>query len=196
LNHQTKHPQAEIFTVETLFELFKPNLALNKARLFCFIMLVLGVIEHRIVSLVWLDQNQASATKSLSDYRRFQRFFAFCALTPKSVSSLILALAPKPKDGWIFAMDRTNWQFGNADINILVVTVILIGGGLLICWQVLPNTTKWGNSHKAHRIRLMENVFTLLAPADIRVLTMDREFIGEKWLSWLQLVGVRYEVRV
>ena len=42
----------------------------------------------------------------------------------------------------------------------------------------------------------MENVLTLLAPGEIRVLTMDREFIGEKWLSWLQLVGVRYVVRV
>ena len=196
LNHKTKQPQAISETLETLFELFKPNLALNKARLCCFIQLVLGVIEQRTVSLVWLAQNSASATKSMSVYRRFQRFFAFCVLTPKSVGALILALAPKPKDGWILVMDRTNWQFGKTDINILVVTVILNGVGLPICWQVLPKTTKRGNSHKAHRIRLMENVLTLLAPGEIRVLTMDREFIGEKWLSWLQLVGVRYVVRV
>ena len=162
----------------------------------CFIILVFGVIEQRTGSWVWLAQNSASATKSMSAYRRFQRFFALCALTPRSVGALILALAPKPKGGWILAMDRTNWQFGNADINILVVTVILNGVGLPICWQVLPKTTKRGNLHKAHRIRLMENVLTLLAPADILVLAMDREFIGRKWLSWLQLVGVCYVVRV
>ena len=93
-----------------------------------FTILVLGVIEQRTVSLVWLAQNSASATKSMSVYHRFQRFFAFCVLTPKSIGVLILPLAPKPKDGWILAIDR--------------------------------------------------------------------EFISEKWLSWLQLVGLRYVVRV
>ena len=93
-------------------------------------------------------------------------------------------------------MDCTNGQFGRTDINILVVTVILTGVGLPICWQVLPKTTKLGNSHKAHRICLMKNVLTLLAPGEIRVLTMDREFIGKKWLSWLHFLEVHYVVRV
>ena len=42
----------------------------------------------------------------------------------------------------------------------------------------------------------MKNVLALLAPDEIRVLTMDREFVGKKWLAWLQLMGVRYVVRV
>lgn len=41
-------------------------------------------------------------------------------------------------------MDRTNWQFGRTDINILVVTVILNGVGLPICWQVLPKDDQAG----------------------------------------------------
>ena len=45
-------------------------------------------------------------------------------LSPKSVRALILTLAPKPKDGWILAMDRTDLQFGKTDVFILVVTVI------------------------------------------------------------------------
>ena len=43
-----------------------------------------------------------------------------------------MALAPKPDNGWVLAMDRTNWQFGRTHINILGVSVILNGVGLPI----------------------------------------------------------------
>jgi len=36
----------------------------------------------------------------------------------------VLALAPKSANGWVLAMERTNWQFGKTHINILVVSVI------------------------------------------------------------------------
>jgi hypothetical protein len=52
--------------------------------------------------------------------------------------ALILALSPKPSNGWVLAMDRTNWQFGKSHINILVVTVILNGVGLPIAWRWTP----------------------------------------------------------
>jgi hypothetical protein len=196
LNQKAEPPQAAAVTLETLFELFKPNLSLSKPRLRCLIILVLGIIEQRTVSLVWLAQNSISTAKSESVYRRFQRFFALCALPPKSIGALILALAPQPKDGWILAMDRTNWQLGKTHINILMVTVILNGVGLPICWQVLPKLSKKGNSQTSHRIALMAKVLMLFEPQQIKVLTMDREFIGKKWLAWLRLMGVRYVVRV
>lgn len=82
-------------------------------------------------------------------------FFALCAPRLKWVGVLIVALTPKPKDVWILVMNSTNWQFGKTDFNILVVTVILYGVGLPICWQVLPQTTKRSNSYNAHRIRLI-----------------------------------------
>ena len=85
-------------------------------------------------------------------------------------------------------MDRTNWQFGKNHINILVVSVILNGVGLPIAWRVFPKSTKRGNSRRGHRIALMQDVLSILPSADIRALTMDREFVGERWLSWLKLI--------
>jgi len=35
-----------------------------------------------------------------------------------------------------------------------------------------------------------------MKPEDIRVLTMDREFGGEKWLKWLESKGIGYVVRI
>lgn len=115
-------------------------------------MLVLAIIGQRTVSLVWLAQHPHTAAKAGSVYRRFRRFFASCVLPARRVGALVLALAPKPADGWVFAMDRTNWQFGRTHIKILVVSAILNGVGLPIAWRVLPKSTKRGNSRRGHRI--------------------------------------------
>ena len=182
--------------METLREHFKPHLGLPKARLSCFLMLVLAVIGQRTVSLVWLARHPHTAAKDESVYRRFQRFFASCALPAKRVGALLLALAPKPRDGWVLAMDRTNWQFGTTHINILVVSVILNGVGLPIAWRILPKATKRGNSRSGHRIALMQEVLSILPHPDIRALTMDREFVGDRWLSWLRLMEIPFVVRL
>jgi hypothetical protein len=192
-----KHdPRAAEATMETLREHFKPYLGLSKARLTCFLMLVLAIIGQRTVSLVWLAQHPHTGSKAQSVYRRFQRFFASCTLPARRIGALVLALAPKPAKGWVLAMDRTNWQFGKTHINILVVSVILNGVGLPIAWRVLPKTTKRGNSRRSHRIKLMQEVLSILPSSDIRALTMDREFVGDRWLSWLKLMGIPFVVRV
>ena len=183
-------------SLETLRELFKPHLKLPKARMTCLLMLVLAVIAERTVSLVWLSKHPDTEADSRSVYRRFQRFFALCRLPSKAVGRLVLALVPKPDDGWILAMDRTNWQFGRTHVNILVVSVILGGVGLPVAWRVLPKSTKRGNSNKTHRIAVMEELLLILPADDIRALTMDREFVGKGWLAWLRLTGVCYVVRL
>ena len=183
-------------SLENLFTRLKPHLPINQARLRCFAMLVLAVIGQRTVSLVWLSKHPNTGAKSGSVLRRFERFFAQAVITPKLIGSLILALAPKPPGGWVLAMDRTNWKFGKQHINILTVTIILGKVGLPIAWLVLPKTTKRGNSRKHHRIKIMEQVLAILSADDIRVLTMDREFVGKNWLGWLRLMEIRYIVRV
>lgn len=196
MNQTATVPQAAETSLEKLVELLKPHLNLNKARLRCFAMLVLAVIGQRTVSLVWLSKHPDTEARSASICRRFQRFFAQAVLRPKHIGALILALAPRPPQGWVLAMDRTNWQFGRTHINILVVTVIVGKVGFPIAWCVLPKSTKRGNSRKLHRIALMEEVLSILPADDIRVLTMDREFVGKSWLGWLELMEVRYIVRV
>lgn len=159
-------------------------------------MLVLAVIGQRTVSLVWLSKHPDTEVRSASVLRRFERFFTEVMLRPRQIGALILSMAPRPEGGWVLAMDRTNWQFGKTHINILMVTVILGKVGLPIAWRVLPQSTKRGNSRKFHRIAVMEEVLAILPAHDIRVLTMDREFVGTHWLGWLELMDIRYIVRV
>gem|GEM_PF-6103421 len=50
-------------------------------------------------------------------------------------------------------------------------------------WKVLPQRIKRGNPNTKQRITVIQKLLQLMAPEDIRVLTIDREFGGEKWLK-------------
>ncbi len=55
----------------------------------------------------------------------------------------LLGIRGKP---WVLAMDRTNWEFGKATINILMISVIWNGMGIPLIWTLLPsagNSTGW-----------------------------------------------------
>lgn len=88
VNHKANNTQAVPDSLESLREHFKPHLALPKARMTCFLMLVLAVIAERTVSLVWLSKHPDTDADTSSVYRRFQRFFTSCALRPKAVGRL------------------------------------------------------------------------------------------------------------
>ena len=158
--------------------------------------MVLAVIEEKTVSIQWLSKAGAPGVKSESLRRRFERFLADFCFKQSIVGKLILSLLPKPADGWVLAMDRTNWKFGKVHINILMVSVVLEGVGFPVAWLSLPKATKRGNSAKRHRIKVMEQVLEVMDVAEIKALTMDREFDGSGWLGWLELMEIPYVVRV
>jgi len=50
---------------------------------------------------------------------------------------------------WILTMDRTNWKFGKANINFLVLGVAYKGMAIPLFWYLLD---KRGNSNYSERI--------------------------------------------
>jgi hypothetical protein len=51
------------------------------------------------------------------------------------------------------SIDRTNWQFGKTDLNLLVLSVAHGDVGIPLFWRVLD---KAGNSNATERIDLMQ----------------------------------------
>lgn len=90
------------------------------------------------------------------------------------------------------SIDRTNWQFGNQDINILTLTVYSHGVGLPILFEMLD---KKGNSNAQERIDLLEEFVALFGKERILSLSADREFIGKKWLKWLVDNKINFAIR-
>ena len=172
------------------------SLNLNLARLKCLTLLLSSMLRQRTVNLTILATENLTGAKNESCYRRFQNFFLHAALCLTSVGRLILTKIPKPQQGWVLSMDRTNWKYGKRHINILTVGVVVNKIAIPIVWKVLPQTTKRGNSNTSHRITVLNKVLRLMKPQDIYVLVMDREFGGQKWLECLDQKGVGYAVRV
>lgn len=168
----------------------------NKARLSCMIALVQGIVKARCVNLTLISAAFEGDAKNQSTYRRFQRFFKQFDLPLADVARAILSKIPKPADGHILCMDRTNWQLGKRHINILTVGILVGKVCVPIAWKVLPQSTKIGNSNFRHRIAVMESLLEVMDANDIRVLLMDREFLGEEWLGWLDDRQIGFVLRI
>ena len=171
-------------------------LDINLARLKCLTLLVSSLLRHRTVNLTILATQNLTGAKNESCYRRFQDFFLNGTIPLAALGKLILSKIPKPSEGWTLSMDRTNWKYGKRHINILTIGVVVNKVAIPIAWRVLPQKTKRGNSNTKHRITILNKLLKLMAPEEIHVLTMDREFGGEKWLKWLDDKGVGYIVRI
>ena len=168
----------------------------NLARLKCMTILVCSMLRHRTVNLTILATENQTGAKNESCYRRFQDFFLKFALPLDRVGAFILGKIPKPEEGWTLSMDRTNWKHGKKHINILTIGVVVNRIAIPVAWLVLPQKTKRGNSNTGQRIKVTRRLFKFMPTEDVRVLTMDREFGGAKWLKWLEENGIGYVVRV
>ena len=135
-------------------------------------------------------------TRKDREYRKAQRFFEKFAMPLQDIGLFVLSQITKPKKGWTLAMDRTNWKFGKTHINILTVGVVIKEIAIPIAWKVLPQKTKRGNSNTAQRMEIIKCVLEMMPANSIYALTMDREFIGRRWLKWLDDKGVGFIVRI
>lgn len=179
-----------------ILDSLKGSLSLNKPSLNVLSGLVLGVISCRDVSLQKLSAFQGSDAKDSSQYRKLQRFFKDCDIPWKDTAQLILSRIPKPKDGYVLSMDRTNWKYGKTHINILTIGVVIGKVAIPIIWVTLPQTTKRGNSNSHQRISLTKRLLKIMPAEDIYALTMDREFHGNPWLNWLNVQQVTWVLRL
>jgi hypothetical protein len=94
---------------------------------------------------------------------------------------------------WYLTLDRTNWKFGNQDLNVLILGITHQGMALPILWTVLD---KPGNSDTAERIALMQRFLALFGASRIRALLADREFVGADWVQWLQAERIPFYLRL
>lgn len=116
---------------------------------------------------------QSNMTRIQSDRRC--GFYREVEIDYDFVAVLLLPLLPKSKQLRI-CIDRTEWNFGKTQINILM---ILVGQGdfqIQFYWEMLEN--KSGNSNSGDRIDLLDKVFKIIDKKRIGLIVADREFIG------------------
>lgn len=133
-----------------------------------------------------------SNAQTSSSLRRIQRFIARFELDNALISQFIFSIIPEQKN-YILAIDRTNWKFGKANINALVLSVHYQDITFPIMLSMLD---KRGNSSTQERKDLLKRFIKLFGKKKIRFLLADREFVGCNWLKFLNKEEIPFYIRI
>ena len=184
--------------MQKLTELLKQNLPhVHRARLTGIAIFVLSLISEATVNLRKLALSGIAEVKVDSVHKRLSRLLFWLGAAKIDFGFLVLKLTNTLKDNnLVLCMDRTNWNYGKSPINFLVVSLRINTVGYPIAWTLLPGKTKQGKSKISHRIRILKKVLRALKASQIKCLIMDREFIGQEWLQWLDRKQIAYIVRI
>lgn len=175
-----------------LMERLSPHITLSKSRLETLVLLITGMIGARTVNLSHIASERGSMVKHASTYRRLQRFFQHVEPGEDWAARLIVALLGV-RVPWVLCLDRTNWQIGSKDVNILVLALVTRRHRVPLLWSMLDGR---GNSSTAARIALMDRYLALFGAKSIKMLLADREFIGGEWLRYLKGNNVPFTIRL
>lgn len=153
--------------------------------------LIIALCSCRSVNYQKLSQHIGRQAQNLSNCRSIQRFMKQMAL-PMSLIAMFIYQSIGIKGNVVLIMDRTNWQFGKQNINILMLAIRHNNIAYPLMFKLLD---KKGNSNTQERKDLINQYIDLFGN-NIQYLLADREFIGEGWLKYLNQQRINYVIRV
>lgn len=172
-------------TLSRQFELSNQRLATLGA-------LISGCIASRTVNLSHVAGLIPGQAQIASRYRRLQRFFQHVRLDDGDVArTLVSMLGLQPP--FTLCLDRTNWQAGKTDINILVLAIAGQRVRIPLLWTMLDGR---GCSDTDERIALISRFCELFGKDAVAMLVADREFVGAQWFDFLVETDVPFVIRV
>lgn len=168
------------------------HFSMHESRAILMVALIFSYIKVGSVQQFKAAQGIKTTAKVNSITRRIQRFFAEQLLCFDKAAMLIFGLFDW-EEKIVFTLDRTNWQFGKIDINILTLAAIYKGYSIPLYWSLLPHK---GNSDANGRITIIERLLAFIPLERIECLLADREFIGKEWFKYLQNKGMNFCIRI
>ena len=186
MTSRVEHKSSELVSI------FHKQTGWNLARVKFFVLMISALCKVQTVGFEKLASAFDSSADTSSSLRRIQRFMATYLLDKDLIAILIFRMLPH-KPPYRLAMGRTNWKFGQQNINVLVIAVVYHGVDFPLLFKLLP---KFGNSNTNERIELIERFIRLFGSASLNCLTADREFVGENLIKYLNKNRIRYHIRI
>jgi predicted DNA-binding transcriptional regulator len=165
----------------------------NKARMRCFVHILLSLFATRTVNLNKLACVVFGEAQQSSRFRRIQRFFSKFPLDYKQIAGFIFKLFFVNGGQWYLSMGRTHWRWGKSDINILMLGIVFKGTAIPIYWILLD---KKGNSDTSERIDLIRMFINHFGKECIKGILADRECVGKDWFGWLLKEKIPFHIRI
>ena len=182
----------QYFTREVNEILSQSNLVENLARKKFIACFVLALIESQKVQFKQIAHHLNEEAGLASNECRIQDFFREVALDYQALALLLVSFLGKGKVS--LCIDRTEWDFGLFQANVLMVLARQGDRHIPLYWELLDN--KSGNSCSQARIDLLEQCVALLGADRIGMVVADREFVGQAWLSYLKKRGLLFCIRM
>lgn len=164
----------------------------NKARLRFLLNFTTSLIISSTIRLNRIALLMNTEAKSESNYRRIQNFFQKYEMKYDEYAGFVLAHLPETEKFYL-VIDRTNWKFGEKDINILMLGIIYKKICLPLYWMLLD---KGGSSNTQERKYLLDKAVESLGKERIKALLGDREFIGVRWFQYLLDQQIEFHIRL
>ena len=114
----------------------KVPLVTNLARKKFVAQFVIGLIKSRNIQFCEVAQHLNDQVKIASNENRIQDFFREVSIDYYSLATLLLALIPKEKKLRV-CIDRTEWDFGSCQVNILMILVGYKDFHIPFFWKLL-----------------------------------------------------------
>ncbi|MDR0794455.1 MAG: IS4 family transposase [Tannerella sp.] len=189
----TDHLKVEYKSTQ-LISVLTENLAgkMNLARIKFFGLFLCALCKVQTICFEKLATAFETDAKSASSLRRIQRFMANYLLDTDLIAHIIFKMLPH-QPPYKLTMDRTNWKFGETNINVLTLAIVYQGVAFPILMLMLD---KRGNSDTDERIRMINRYIRLFGRETIDCLLADREFVGEHWITYLNDLQIRYHIRI
>lgn len=171
----------------------KVEIVRNLARKKFIFSFVLGLIKSRKVQFCEVAEYLNEKAKTACNEVRIQDFFRQAKLDYGQVAMLLCLFLPR-KGKVRLSIDRTEWDFGKCQVNILMVLASQGKVQVPLYWSLLDN--KSGNSSTRDRIDAVAKCLQLLGGKRVGLLVADREFVGHRWLKYLKQSGIGFCVRM
>ena len=179
--------------INKLKAILKVHLNWHKSRIDCFAKMLLVLMTVQTVNLSKLANQIVSRSSVSVRYRRLQRFFSDFEIHYDVVAKFLFYLLGLEGKSIYLTMDRTNWKWGQKNINILMLGIVYKGIAIPIYWILL---NKQGNSSTRERIALMKRFINVFGKSSIAGYLGDREFIGKDGFGWLLKEKIPFYIRI
>lgn len=164
----------------------------HNARLDCFTRMLLALFSVRTVNLSEIAVAFASKAEVSSRYRRLSRFFKDVKFNYSMISKWIFKLFFSGEKIYL-TIDRTNWFWGKAKLNILTLAIAYEGVAIPILWTLLD---KAGNATAQEHQEILDRFVTLFGKDVIEGVLADREFGSGHLFEWFNKHKIPFYIRV
>lgn len=179
--------------ISELKRILGENLVWNKARLDCFVRMLLALFVVRTVNLSEIAVAFSSKAEISSRYKRLQRFFGKFKIDYTILARILFKLFFNETQKIYLTIDRTNWYWGKKKINIFMLAVAYEGISIPLFWTCLP---KAGNSNFKERKELINRFLKTFGSKQILGLLADREFGSSCFFKWLNKKKIPFYIRI